>query len=35
MHKPAFIFDGRNILPHQRLTELGFRVAAIGKPVSA
>jgi UDPglucose 6-dehydrogenase len=34
MHKPAFIFDGRNILPHQQLTELGFRVAAIGKPAS-
>jgi UDPglucose 6-dehydrogenase len=34
MHKPAFIFDGRNILPHQQLTELGFRVAAIGKPGS-
>ena len=34
MHKPAFIFDGRNILPHRRLAALGFRVAAIGKPAS-
>jgi len=32
MYKPAFIFDGRNILPHQKLTDLGFRVQAIGKP---
>jgi len=32
MHKPAFVFDGRNILPHQKLSELGFRVHAIGKP---
>jgi UDPglucose 6-dehydrogenase len=32
MHKPAFVFDGRNILPHAQLRELGFRVFAIGKP---
>lgn len=32
MHKPAFIFDGRNILPHSKLRGLGFRVFAIGKP---
>lgn len=32
MQKPAFIFDGRNILPHQKLTEIGYRVRAIGKP---
>lgn len=31
MHKPAFVFDGRNILPHARLREIGFRVFAIGK----
>jgi UDPglucose 6-dehydrogenase len=31
MLKPAFLFDGRNILPHQKLKELGFRVFAIGK----
>lgn len=32
MVKPAFIFDGRNILDHQRLFDLGFNVYAIGKP---
>jgi UDPglucose 6-dehydrogenase len=32
MVKPAFIFDGRNILDHQRLFEIGFNVYAIGKP---
>jgi UDPglucose 6-dehydrogenase len=32
MTKPAFIFDGRNILDHQRLFEIGFNVYAIGKP---
>ena len=33
MAKPAFIFDGRNILPHAALREIGFEVYAIGKPV--
>jgi len=32
MVKPAFIFDGRNILNHRRLFEIGFNVYAIGKP---
>ena len=32
MHKPAFVFDGRNILPRADLEKLGFRVFAIGKP---
>ncbi len=32
MEKPAFIFDGRNILNHQRLYEIGFNVYPIGKP---
>lgn len=32
MSKPAFIFDGRNILPHAALREIGFEVYAIGKP---
>lgn len=32
MSKPAFIFDGRNILPHKELREIGFEVYAIGKP---
>jgi UDPglucose 6-dehydrogenase len=31
MKKPAFIFDGRNILNHQELREIGFEVSAIGK----
>jgi UDPglucose 6-dehydrogenase len=31
MVKPAFVFDGRNILDHQRLYEIGFNVFAIGK----
>ncbi len=32
MHKPAFVFDGRNILDHQRLFEIGFNVYPLGKP---
>lgn len=32
MVKPAFIFDGRNILNHAALHKLGFNVYAIGKP---
>jgi len=32
MVKPAFIFDGRNILDHKKLYEIGFNVYAIGKP---
>ena len=32
MSKPAFVFDGRNILPHAKLREIGFEVYAIGKP---
>ena len=31
MKKPAFLFDGRNILDHGRLIEIGFKVKAIGK----
>ncbi len=31
MVHPAFIFDGRNILDHQRLYDLGFNVFPIGK----
>ena len=31
MVKPAFIFDGRNILDHDRLFEIGFNVFPIGK----
>ena len=32
MAKPAFIFDGRNILDHRKLFQIGFNVYAIGKP---
>jgi len=32
MAKPAFVFDGRNILDHAKLREIGFEVHAIGKP---
>jgi len=32
MVKPAFIFDGRNILDHKKLYEMGFNVYVIGKP---
>jgi len=31
MMKPAFVFDGRNILDQKKLIEIGFRVFAIGK----
>jgi UDPglucose 6-dehydrogenase len=32
MVKPAFIFDGRNILDHRRLHDIGFNVYATGRP---
>jgi UDPglucose 6-dehydrogenase len=31
MLKPAFIFDGRNILDHKKLQKIGFQVSGIGK----
>ena len=31
MKKPAFLFDGRNILDHKELRKIGFKVYAIGK----
>ncbi|MFU8843040.1 MAG: nucleotide sugar dehydrogenase [Bacteroidales bacterium] len=31
MKKPAFVFDGRNILDHKKLRSIGFEVTAIGK----
>ena len=31
MERPAFVFDGRNLLDHKKLFELGFNVLAIGK----
>lgn len=30
MNKPAFIFDGRNILKRQELKNIGFKVVSIG-----
>ena len=33
MQKPAFVFDGRNILDHEGLKEIGFIVYALGKPI--
>jgi UDPglucose 6-dehydrogenase len=32
MAKPAFVFDGRNLLDYRKLYELGFNVYPIGKP---
>ena len=31
MERPAFLFDGRNILDHRQLFALGFNVFPIGK----
>jgi UDPglucose 6-dehydrogenase len=31
MYKPAFVFDGRNILDVQKLAAIGFQVKSIGK----
>lgn len=33
MQKPAFVFDGRNIVNAERLREIGFIVYSIGKPL--
>lgn len=33
MVKPAYVFDGRNILDHEELRKIGFIVYAIGKPL--
>lgn len=32
METPAFLFDGRNILDHEKLYEIGFSVFRIGRP---
>ena len=32
MLKPSFVFDGRNILPHKALSQIGFEVHKIGSP---
>ncbi|RMF40129.1 MAG: UDP-glucose 6-dehydrogenase [Planctomycetota bacterium] len=31
MQRPAFVFDGRNLLDHQALRQIGFEVYGIGK----
>ncbi|SHH04166.1 nucleotide sugar dehydrogenase [Flavobacterium defluvii] len=33
MYKPAFVFDGRNILDSKKLTAIGFQVKGIGKDI--
>lgn len=33
MIKPAFVFDGRNILDHDKLREIGYIVYGLGKPL--
>ena len=33
MAKPAFVFDGRNILPLKKLAKIGFETFGIGKPL--
>ncbi|KAK2429303.1 UDP-glucose 6-dehydrogenase [Trifolium repens] len=35
MQKPAFIFDGRNVVDVKKLREIGFIVYSIGKPLDA
>ena len=35
MKKPSLVFDGRNILDHEKLEAIGFRVEAIGRSSSA
>ena len=31
MSRPAHIFDGRNLLDHDKLREIGFLVEGVGK----
>ncbi|MDO9154581.1 MAG: UDP-glucose 6-dehydrogenase [Paludibacter sp.] len=33
MFKPAFVFDGRNVLNRNELTNIGFEMYSIGKPL--
>lgn len=35
MVKPAWIFDGRSLLDHAKLREIGFKVYSIGKPLAS
>jgi UDPglucose 6-dehydrogenase len=32
MEKPVFLFDGRNLLDHEQLFEIGFNVYPLGRP---
>lgn len=34
MMKPAYIFDGRKILKHDDLQQIGFQVQTIGKKLN-
>jgi UDPglucose 6-dehydrogenase len=34
MHKPAFIFDGRNILELKTISGFGFKIHSLGKAKS-
>ena len=34
MQKPAFVFDGRNIVNLQQLRSLGFEAYGVGKPIA-
>ncbi len=33
MTKPAWVFDGRDLLDHRELEQIGFKVRCIGKPI--
>lgn len=33
MQKPAFVFDGRNVVDVKKLRDIGFIVYSIGKPL--
>lgn len=35
MQKPAFVFDGRNVVDAVKLREIGFIVYSIGKPLDS
>jgi len=35
MQKPAFLFDGRNIVDRNEMADIGFEVKTIGRPLSA
>lgn len=33
MEKPAFVFDGRNVVDAEKLRKIGFIVYSVGKPL--